>query len=256
MLHDMVDESYAALRQRLAIETGWDLLSTLENAFIPLTSPLDPGLGGDWLYTGRAFAVTSSPVNAGWMMVVREDFAPYTYWRVYLRVLHQDGSFGAPLHDLPWDFNARYSGDTQAYEQGGRLADAIPSGYWIDLTRRAADYGWERLPALTVWQYAYPAARFNEFALTGGLSWRAAMLELYPPEALVTPTIFLPSTRTPTPTSRFFQSPTPTATETPRPTLTPVGPSPTLTATATYTRTLTRTPTPSVTLTPTQTPTP
>lgn len=256
MLHDMVDESYQALRDRVARQTGWDLLSTLENAFIPLTSSLDPGMGGDWLYTGRAFALTPLPLNAGWMAVVREDFVPYTYWHVYLRVFSQDGSAGMPLHDQPWDFDARYTGDPLAYERGGMLSEVIPSGYWVDFTRLAANYGWERLPALTTWQYSYPAARFNEFALTDGLSWRAAMLEVYPPEALVTPTIFLPPTRTPTATSRFFQSPTPTETVTPRPTLTPISPSLTPVPTGTFTATPTRTLSRSATSTPTRTPTP
>ena len=55
--------------------TGWDALGSLENAFVPLTTSLDPGYQEDWLYTGRAFAVNSLMVNAGWMAVVREQMA-------------------------------------------------------------------------------------------------------------------------------------------------------------------------------------
>jgi TolB protein len=220
-LQDLTDESFQALRSRIASEAGWDFLASLENAYVPLTSPLDPGMGNDWLYTGRAFAINSLPMNAGWMAVVREDFGAETYWRVYIRALFQDGSAGIPLHDQPWDFNSRYSGDTTIYEQGGSPQLSIPPGYWIDFTALAHAYGWERLPGLTTWRASYPAARFNEFVSTGGMDWRSAMLELYPSEAMITPTAVIPPTRTPTPTLRWYVSPTPTSSPTPRPTFTP-----------------------------------
>ncbi len=58
-LHALVAESFVALRQRVVDETGWDALGSLENAYVPLTTALDPGLNEDWLYTGRAFAINS-----------------------------------------------------------------------------------------------------------------------------------------------------------------------------------------------------
>jgi TolB protein len=219
LLQDLVDESFNALRQRVAQDTGWDFLASLENAFVPLTSPLSPGMGNDWLYTGRAFAFNTLPMNAGWVAVVRQDFGSQTYWRVYLRARFQDGSQGQPLQDTPWDFNARSSGDPRYYEQGGALAQEIPSGYWIDFTSLAAAYGWERMPALNTWRSSYEAARFNEFVLTGRSDWRSAMLEIYPPEALVTPTPILPTMAPATPTVRPTQTQTPT--RTPWPTRTP-----------------------------------
>lgn len=225
-LHDLVDEAFRALRARLAAEAGWDLLASLENAFVPLTAPLAPGLGESWLYTGRAFAFTPLPANAGWMAVVPEAFGASTYWRVYLRARFQDGSQGAPLHELPWDFNARYGGDARSYEQGGAPAASIPEGYWVDFTELANAYGWERLPALPNWRSAYPAARFNEFLLSGGQTWRSAMLELYPPEALVTPTAILPPTLTPTPTSLWHRTATPGLTPVPPAGQTPPGSAP------------------------------
>ncbi len=220
-LHDQTDESFAALRSRIAGEAGWDFLASLENAYVPLTSPLDPGMGNDWLYTGRAFAINTLPLNAGWMAVVRQDFGTDTYWRVYIRALYQDGSAGIPMHEQPWDFDSRYIGETTLYEQGGKQLASVLPGYWIDFTERALAYGWERLPALITWRAFFPGARFNEFALTGGISWQSAMLELYPPEALITPTIVIPPTRTPTATLRWYVSPTPTVTPTNRPTFTP-----------------------------------
>ena len=223
-LHDLVDESFRALRERVASEAGWDVLATLENAFVPLTAPLAPGLGDDWLYTGRAFAINPLPMRAGWIVVVPEKFGPETYWRVYLKVRFQDGSQGSPLHDFPWDFDARYTGNQEAYELGGARSENLPIGYWMDFTELAAAYGWERLPALPTWRSSFPAARFGEFVLSGRQDWHSAMLELYPPEALVTPTVSLPPTLTPTPTPRWYRSPTPTSTATPVPTLTSLGP--------------------------------
>lgn len=250
VLHDLTDESFQALRKYIATLSGWDFLATLENAFVPLTSPLDPGMGNDWLYTGRAFAFITIPINAGWVAVTREDFGAQTYWRVYVRARYQDGSAGIPLHERPWDFYARYNGDPAIYEQGGTRLEAILPGYWIDFTQLALDYGWERMPALSTWRASYPAARFNEFALTNGLDWQTAMLELYPPEALITPSPVVPPTRTLTPTSRWYQTPTPTSTSTPRPTFTPISPTPTPTPVPSATRTSTSTPpTPSPTYT-------
>ncbi|MEN6393489.1 MAG: hypothetical protein ABFD53_06760 [Anaerolineaceae bacterium] len=239
-LSDAVNEAFYALRSELTRKTGWDFLATLENAFVPLTSPLYPGMLDDWLYTGRAFAFNTAPLNAGWMAVVREDFGAQTYWRVFLRSRFQDGSQGIPLHNLVWDFYARNSGDPRAYEQGGQLIE-VPSGYWIDFTQIALNYGWERMPALSSWRLSLSSARYNEFAMTEGLSWYTAMLELYPAEAIVTQTPLPPPTLTPTITPRPTRTSTPTITPIPSQTSTPTR-TPTNTKKPTQTRTPTRTP--------------
>jgi TolB protein len=216
----MAGSSFQALRTQVEKLAGWDALSKLENAYVPLTTPLDPGLGEDWLYTGRAFTLNPVLVQANWMAIVREDFGQQIYWRIYLRTTAQDGSQGMPLMQIPWDFSARAS-NSSAYENGGRVMDSIPGGYWLDLTTLAAQYGWERLPALTNWRTYYAGARYNELAFPQGLDWRNAMLQLYPPEVLVTPTIVIPPTRTPTRTPLWLRSPTPTRTPTTQPTYTP-----------------------------------
>jgi TolB protein len=223
-MHELVDESFIGLRNRLSKETGWDALASLENAFVPLTMPLEPGMNEDWVYTGRAFAINSLMTNAGWMVAMREDIGAQTYWRLFIRCTVQDGSLGEPLHDAPWNLNARYELNPQTYEQGGDYS-AIPSGYWVDVTSLASAYGWDRLPALPNWRTFYAGARFTEFALTSELDWYSAMRELYPPEALITPTrVLAPSltpTRTATPTSTKFPTRTPRATFTPSITFTP-----------------------------------
>jgi TolB protein len=239
-MHDLADEAFVALRERVQLEVGWDALAALENAFVPITTSLDPGFGEDWLYTGRAFAINSLMTNAGWMVAVREDFGAQTYWRLYLRAQLQDGSLGEPLRDTPWDLSARYNLDPQIYEQGGTYSD-VPEGYWVDVTSLAMQYGWERVPALPNWRTFYRGARFSEFALTNGLDWYSAMLQLYPPDVLVTPTRVLPPTITPSRTPLPTWTPLPT--RTPRPTFTP-SPTRSPTATRTPTGTLPPSPTP------------
>ena len=178
-LHALVAPSFDALRQRVISDAGWDALASLENAYVPLTTALDPGFHEDWLYTGRAFAINSLMVNAGWLAVTREDIGDQTYWRLYVRAQKQDGSQGSPIEDPPWDITRRFQLDPQAYEAGGAYTP-VPPGYWVDLTSLAAAYGWQRLPALSDWRNYYAGARFTEFVMTGGLDWYSAMLQLYP----------------------------------------------------------------------------
>jgi len=227
-LHALVAPSFNELRGRVIAEAGWDPLASLENTFVPFTTALDPGLERDWLYTGRAFAINTLMLNAGWMSVVREDISDQTYWRVYVRAQNQDGSQGTPIKDPPWDLNTRYQLDPEAYEAGGSYAP-LPSGYWVDLTSLAEVYGWHRLSALAGWRTYYAGARFSEFAHTDGLDWYSAMLELYPADALITATPVLPPTitpsRTPRPTTTPYPTWTPRATLTPSQTRTPAPPS-------------------------------
>jgi len=230
LLHDAVDEAYVALRRQIARETGWDTLSSLENAYVALTTPPNPSIQNDWLYTGRAFSVNPLLVSAGWMAITREDFGGQIYWRVFLKARYQDGSMGLPLYDMVWDLNARYSGDPQAYEQGG-LAGRPPPGYWIDLTELAGRYGWQRLPSWTNWRTFFPSIRFNQFVIPGGMDWYQAMIEIYPLEALRTATSIPTMTPRPSGTSGPGKpSDTPTAAptvalvETRRPTWTAISP--------------------------------
>jgi TolB protein len=220
-LQVQVERSFMALRNRVIADAGWDALASLENAYVPLTAALDPGLQQDWLYTGRAFALNSLMVNAGWMAVGREDVGAQTYWRIYLRTQSQDGSRGEPIESPPWDLNARYALDPKKYEAGGDYTK-VPPGYWIDFTALAQAYGWQRLPALPSWRNYFSGTRFTEFVRTDGLDWYSAMLQLYPPEALLTPTAVLPPTATPskTPVPTRTLGPSPTASSTPFPTST------------------------------------
>lgn len=214
-LHEDVVEAFQALRSAVEERAGWDMLSRLENAYLPLSKPSFPSSQEEWLYTGRAIALEPAALNAGWLVVVREPYGAEVYWRLYLKTRYQDGRQGMPLRELPFDLNARYSGDPIAYEEGGALMSVSPSGYWIDLTELAQRYGWERLPALTTWRTALSTSRYSILVKRDGLDWYSAMLELYPAEALYTPTPVPSPTQTPT------RTPLPTRTATSAPTASP-----------------------------------
>lgn len=222
-LQDLAIDSYEALRVSIGKIAGWDFLAQLDNAYIPLTEPPEPGGSENWLFTGRGIAVNAAPIQAGWMVVSREDFNGLPYWRVFIKALKQDGSQGAPLTQMIWDFTPRFQGDPIAYEEGGKEVDP-PGGWWIDLTEIARRYGWERLPAMSDWRTFYPGTRFNQFIYNGMVDWKNAMIELYPPEAISTFTPIPTITQTPTRTLWKLSTKTPTRTRTP-------SPSPTQTAT-------------------------
>jgi TolB protein len=207
-LSDKVNEAFDQLRERVCSEVGWDFLANLDYAFVGLNDPLPPGYAyNDWLFTGRAFAISEAIVRAGWVEVFREDIAGETYWRIFVRTRYQDGSLGEPLQGYPWKFDPRFGEDPDAYDKGGSYREVIPEGYYVDFTSLAADYGFYRQPALSNWRTYYAGTRYAEFAYTDGFTWEEAMLELYPPAAILTPTP--------------FRTPTPTPTRTPWPTATP-----------------------------------
>lgn len=183
-LNDAVNDSFIALRQETLRQAGWDFLGQLDDAFWDMKRLPDPGEDRrNWYMTGRAFGVNRNLI-AGFpsqIEIVREDLSVDTYWRVYLRVADeaQAGQLGEPLRRMPWDVLSRNSGDVQAYDQGGTLKTEIPSGYYIDFTQLARDFGWLRSPAGFDWRANYNAINYWLFLKTEDLSWYQAMRELY-----------------------------------------------------------------------------
>jgi TolB protein len=181
-LSDQVDDSFQALRQRVVGEAGWDFLAQVDNMFAFLDSRPFPGENDrSWNKAARAFDFYYRyPISIEPQVeIVREDRGAQTYWRVYLRTANQDGSQGEPLKQLPWEFSARYDSDPQYYDQGGKWKDAIPTGYYLDFTQLAADYGWTRVPAADNWRTFFQGIRYWHFENRQDLSWREAILELY-----------------------------------------------------------------------------
>jgi TolB protein len=182
-LSDLVDDRFIQLKGITGNKLGWNFLGILENASLAITTPPQPGIPENWLFTGRAIAVNTAPLEAGWMSVAKEEYNGQTYWRVWMKCLDQDGTCGSPLKVHPWDFNSRYSGNLQAFEEGGSIA-SIPSGFWVDFTELTSRLGWERLPSESNWRSYFPGILFNTFVLRQGLSWQEALLQLYPIEAI------------------------------------------------------------------------
>ena len=186
-LHDTVDESFASLHQISTVLLGWDFLSTLNNAFVPITLPAPPMIEEYWLYSGRAFEIDDTPASANWLVTVREDMGGKTYWRIFLKPIDQSGKVGDKLHQRAWSFDMRTQGNPEAYEQGGTYTQSIPTGYWVDFTELAYQFGWTRIPALLNWRTYYPGTQHSVFVHKDYLNLEAALLELYPPEALLPP---------------------------------------------------------------------
>jgi hypothetical protein len=227
-LHEDVIEPFNQFRSHLALETGWDLLYQLENAYIPITEPEIPGINEEWLFTGRAFEFNPLSTHAGLVQTIKEERNGQIFWRIYIKTRYQDGSQGMPIRIMPFDISARYDNNPVSYETGGKYIP-IPEGYWFDITELAQSIKWERVPALVNWQYYFESIRFNQFVFSNGLDWYSAMKQIYPIEAFMTPSPIPTNPLTPTssPTIRFFRSPTitftPTETLVPtfRPTWTP-----------------------------------
>jgi hypothetical protein len=221
-LSDKVDDSFIALRAAVYKATNIDLLGGIKEALWLRDRLPEPGQSRQsWHYAGRAFDFDRNLVFAQGdqpapIEVVREDIGVNTYWRVYIRVpeQYQGGQLGEPLKQVPWDFASRSSGDPQAFEQGGRKKVNVPTGYYVDFTRIAEDYGWDRIPSERTWRSVYPGILYWEFNKRDGLSWTDAMLQIYSKEELSdflngatpVPTVAQPSqtpdrgpTRTPTP---------------------------------------------------------
>ncbi len=187
-LSDKVNDSFEALRQQTLAATGWDFLGQLDDAFWSLDHP--PAAGEErrnWYMTGRAFGISRNLI-AGFpaqLELVREDLGVDTYWRVYIRAADnaQSGELGEPLHQMPWDMLSR-NGDVQAYDDGGKLKSQVPSGYYIDFTQLAEDYGWEPAPAGSDWRANVNTINYWLFEKTGGLDWYHAMREIYTDDQL------------------------------------------------------------------------
>ncbi len=184
-LSDRVNDSFNALRETVLERSGRDFLARLSDAFWSLEQRPQPGEAQrNWHYTGRAIALDRNAALVSFpptLEIVRVDDAVGLHWQLFLRVDEdaQSGQLGEPLRQMPWDINSRFGDDVEAYDAGGRLRAEMPSGYYIDLTQLAADYGWEPLPAGSDWRLNFNAMNYWAFINSEGLAWLDAMLELW-----------------------------------------------------------------------------
>jgi len=186
LLSDRVNESFNALRQRVLAEAGWDYMANLGLAQLPMTyTPYSGHSRMSWHVCGRAIGLDQESYedNSSPIELIREDVGNVTYWRVFIRAAEQDGSMGEPLREAVWNLNAREE-DGHAMVAGGKLEEHIPSGYYVDFTTLAGDYGWERVPSLWRWRYFWPDIRWWRFRKTNGLTWWECMLEIFEPDEI------------------------------------------------------------------------
>jgi len=200
-LLDTANESFEEFKNALIENLGWDYLATLQNAYMPITDPAPPEILENWLYTGRGIQINDAPMSTNWMATVREDINGKTYWRIYLRAFDQSGASGIPLHQRIWSFDLRTQGSPAAYEQGGNYSQTIPDGYWVDFTELAAQFGWERIASLLNWRTYYPGTQHTIYIFKESETLESALLDIFPPEALLPQTnnSVVPIIPTPTP---------------------------------------------------------
>ena len=185
-LCDRVNESFNALRQRVIEEAGWDYLARLGLAQLPMDyTPYSGHSRMSWHVCGRAIGLDQQPYEekSPRIELAREDVGNVTYWRVFIKAAKQDGSMGQPLREGIWNLEARQE-DGQAMVEGGELKKQIPSGYYVDFTTLASDYGWERVPSLWRWRYFWPDIRWWRFRKMEDLTWWECMLEVFEPEEI------------------------------------------------------------------------
>ncbi len=190
-ISDRVSDSFQALRAKVKTEAGWDYLGTLADMARQLTGG-ECGEGCQfmsWHKAGRAVDGRMEVESGGANMleIVRQDQLGSTYWNLYLRAAKQDGSLGEPMTQPPWDMSneARW---TLAPHEGG-VQKSIPTGYYVDFTELARRYGWERISsydddATLSWKENKLGSEYWHFQRTDGLTWYAALKELYSDQTL------------------------------------------------------------------------
>lgn len=175
LLSDAIDDSFRALRARLQQETGIDYLNILGSSWRPMNHTPRAGQSRrSYHVAGRAIDINQGPYSAAGDLVafVREDIGYRTFWRVYIKAEAQDGTRGEPLREAPWDLQIGTA-------TGGAPMEEIPSGYYVDFTTLAADYGWERVQAIYRWRSFYPDVEWWHFQKIEGLPWWDAMKQVY-----------------------------------------------------------------------------
>ncbi len=183
-LSTRVDDSFRALRARVKDEVGYDFLARLSDAYRPLDFDSDGSDYLSWHKAGRAIdTLVDLDRRSGhpMMEVVRDARRTETFWQVYLRCAHQDGSCGEPLTDAPWDlsYKARWE---DAPGEGGHPQSAT-IGYYVNFGRLAEDYGWTAISSYEdetfSWKEDKTAMEYWHFQNMDNMTWYQAMHEVH-----------------------------------------------------------------------------
>ena len=188
-----VAEDYQGWREAILRDTGYDFLGDISDLFRPLGHSGSVYSQLSWHRTGRAvdtlFEWYDPDGGPNKLIVVRDVLGAQTYWRLYLQAQVQDGSMGEPMKEPEWAFwfNLSPVREPEARAAGGRPG-IFPSGYYVDITRLAHRYGWERIASYEEEDYSWRTdsvgREFWHYQHVDGLTWWEAMRELYPDETL------------------------------------------------------------------------
>jgi TolB protein len=182
-LSDRVDDSYTALRRRLADEVGYDFLGQVSEAWRPYDFFNDTSEYASWHKSGRAVdTLFEYHTDDGQVMeIARDDMGGETFWRVLLRCADQSGGCGRPITVNTWDYGYRARSEI-APDQGG-IEKPMFNGYYVDFTALAREYGWTRISSWDdedfSWTWHFKAFEYWHYQKADGLPWYATMQEVY-----------------------------------------------------------------------------
>jgi TolB protein len=191
-LADTVDDSFQAWRRRMRAEVGYDFLSELSDAARDVASYTETSQYASWHKSGRAIDTLFDYHRDGQLMheIAKENYSGETYWRIYLRCVDQSGACGRPVTLTPWNYSYRARAEI-APEQGG-IEKANLSGYYVDMTAMAREYGWDRISSYDDeefgWTWNFIALEYwhyqKRLEQDGAANWYEAMQEVYPQDTL------------------------------------------------------------------------
>lgn len=184
-LSNRVVDSFDALQARVKQQVGYDFLAILADALRAVDVRCDVTCDTlSWHKAGRAVDTRldyTDPRGIGGVEIVREDQQGETFFRMYLRTAAQDGTMGEPLKEAPWDLSYRARWVIAPGEGGTKMP--VPSGFYVDFTAIARQYGWERISAHNSqdfdWKSNKIGAEYWHYQRSQGLNWYQSMRELY-----------------------------------------------------------------------------
>ncbi|NJN66847.1 MAG: hypothetical protein HC884_09070 [Chloroflexaceae bacterium] len=174
--------SYQRLREQTLRASGRDFLDTLYDAWRGLDHPENTYIS--WHTAGRAIDVRDwyQQRNERILYTTRQNLSGYTYFRIYLRTLQQDGSQGKPLRESLWETDRNLPGAPPFDDAAVRQSPPL-DGYFVDFTDLAEREGWTRISALEPpdgdWSQDYMGLEFWHYERRDGLTWYQAMQRIY-----------------------------------------------------------------------------
>jgi TolB protein len=187
-LSDRVDDSFVALRDRLADEVGYDFLGEMSEAYRPHQFYSDTSEYASWHKSGRAIDILFDyTTDMGQMLeIARDDMGGETFWRVFLRCSDQSGACGRPLTVNTWNWSHQARAEI-APDQGG-VEKQVLAGYYVDLAALSREYGWTRISSWDSpdfsWTWHFKGFEYWHFLKADGLTWYPAVQEVIAPNKL------------------------------------------------------------------------